>query len=139
MPAIAVAWLRSKSLSGNDHNFLENGVSIIIRGPEKPVTRPDSVKPPESSIRMAFEVPFVTRPALQISRLKQVVMRDFSSAGNRWSDSDYFRVWLPQPLYMGNRYARNSWKSLVYRAKVRPRVPAYIRKAMHQKYGDPLR
>jgi hypothetical protein len=97
------------------------------------------VKPSDSSIWMAFEVPFLTRPALQISRVKQVVMCDFSSAGNRWSDSNYFRVWLPQPLYMGNIYARNSWKSLVYGAKVRPKVPAYIRKAMHQRYGDPVR
>jgi DUF1680 family protein len=104
------------------YNFPAPGVPAYID--LKPVT------PTDTSIWMAFEVPFVVRPSFQVHREKPVVMCDFSSAGNQWSDNNLYRVWLPQPLLMSNMYARNTWKFAVYNAKVRPAVPAYIQAAV---------
>ncbi|MBZ4190894.1 hypothetical protein [Niabella beijingensis] len=91
-----------------------------------------AVAVPDKNIRMAFEVPFTDRPVFHIHREKKIIMCDYASAGNQWNDSNFYRVWLPQPLYMGNMYARNTWKLMGYGLKAPVKVPQYITKALQQ-------
>ena len=107
----------------NDFDSQKEAVYIDL----KPVTVPDK------SIWMAFEVPFVDRPVFHIHREKKIIMCDYASAGNRWSDDNLYRVWLPQPMYMGNMYARNTWKLMGYGMKAPVKVPAYITEALKNK------
>lgn len=107
----------------NDFDSQKEAVYIDL----KPVTVPDK------DIWMAFEVPFVDRPVFHIHREKKIIMCDYASAGNRWSDTNLYRVWLPQPLYMGNMYARNTWKLMGYGLKAPVKVPAYITEALKNK------
>lgn len=93
----------------------------------KPATTQDK------NIWLAFEVSFVVRPVFHIHSEKRLLLCDFSSAGNEWSEKNLYRTWLPQPLYMNNMYARNTWKFSLYGAKVRPTVPKYIQVAMNEK------
>lgn len=93
----------------------------------KPVT------PADKKIWMAFEAPFVIRPVFHVHREKKIVMCDFSSAGNDWSKENYYRVWLPQPAFLGNLYAKNTWKFSSYGVKVRPEVPASVKESFLKK------
>ncbi|WP_040679916.1 glycoside hydrolase family 127 protein [Niabella aurantiaca] len=88
---------------------------------------------PDKNIWMAFEVPFTDRPIFHIHREKRILMCDYASAGNQWSETNLYRVWLPQPMYMGNMYARNTWKLLGYGMKAPMKVPAYITEALKDK------
>jgi hypothetical protein len=78
---------------------------------------------------MAFELQFIIRPSFQVHREK-IVMCAFVSAGNEWSENNLYRVWLPQPLYMENMFAKDTWKFSGYNLKKRQTVPAYIRVAV---------
>jgi hypothetical protein len=63
---------------------------------------------------MAFNVPFEVRPTHFFNhRRLDLTMVDFASAGNRWSEENLFRTWLPQPLYLGAAYPKGTWK-LIY-------------------------
>lgn len=91
----------------------------------KPIT------PPGKDIWMAFEAPFIVRPThFFIHRQKNIVMCDFASAGNQWNENNLYRVWLPQPLFMGNMFTKNTWKVMNYGTKKRPVVPDYIQMAI---------
>ena len=87
------------------------------------------VVPIDKNIWMAFEIPFVTRAVFHVHREKKIVMCDFASAGNEWSDKNFYRVWLPQPLYLGNMYAKNTWRFASYGIKKRTEIPESVRKA----------
>jgi hypothetical protein len=82
-----------------------------------------SDKPNE--VWMAFEVPFQTRPRQYASKLMKLVMCDFASAGNGWSDSNLFRVWLPQPLDLHQPYVAETWKLMYPDAQSRPEIPKF--------------
>jgi uncharacterized protein len=59
------------------------------------------VEPAPEGFWMAFEVPFLIRPSHFVDHKKTtLVMTDYASAGNLFSDESLFRVWLPQPLYL---------------------------------------
>jgi hypothetical protein len=49
-------------------------------------------------------------------------MCDYASAGNQYSSSNLFRVWMPQPMFMNNVFSKETWK-LLQNKKERPKVP----------------
>ena len=80
-------------------------------------------------IMMAFEAPFMVRVnAWGSHRTKTIVMCDYASAGNRWSEDNYYRVWVSQPMFMSNMYAKNTWVVQSAYGSRRPAVPEYIKK-----------
>jgi DUF1680 family protein len=93
----------------------------------KPIASPDK------NIRMAFDVSFIVRPwHFFLHHEKHIMMCDYASAGNEWSPGNSFRVWLPQPLFMGNLYSWGAGKVLSLPVP-RCTVPSYILKAMEDK------
>lgn len=72
---------------------------------------------------MAFEVPFLYRPT-HFSNHKKIslVLCDYTSAGNLYSENNLFRVWMPQPMFMNDIFPRNTWHILTD-AKKRAKVP----------------
>lgn len=87
----------------------------------------------DKKIWMAFEIPFVTRMVFHVHREKNIRMCDFSSAGNEWSDKNYYRVWMPQPMYLGNMYAKNTWRFASYGIKKRTEVPVSVREILNKR------
>ena len=82
------------------------------------------VKPKIDNIWMAFEVSFVVRPWHFFDHHeKTLIMCDYSSAGDLWSDNNSYRVWMPQPMYMSNMYPPPIWKLINPEAKTRPVIP----------------
>lgn len=83
---------------------------------------PSTSKP--SNVWMAFEVPFLYRYTHFFDH-KQInlVMCDYASAGNQYSDKNLFRVWLPQPLFMNDIFPENTWHILYREGTVRPVIP----------------
>jgi uncharacterized protein len=51
-----------------------------------------------SDIYLALDVPFRTGEG----KMSSLRFCDYASAGNTWSENSTFRVWLPQPLNLGN-------------------------------------
>jgi uncharacterized protein len=93
----------------------------------KPITSPDK------NIRMVFDVSFIVRPwHFFLHHEKHILMCDYASAGNEWSTHNSFRVWLPQPLFMGNLY---SWGAGRVLSLPEPRctVPSYILKVLEDR------
>lgn len=84
--------------------------------------KPAANKPED--VWMAFEVPFLYRYTHFFAH-KQInlVMCDYASAGNRYSEKNLFRVWLPQPLYMNNIFPENTWQILLGPKEKRPVAP----------------
>jgi len=84
---------------------------------------PSASKP--SDVWMAFEVPFLYRHTHFFDH-KQInlVMCDYASAGNQYSEKNLFRVWLPQPLFMGNIFPENTWHILYREGTLRPVIPS---------------
>jgi uncharacterized protein len=70
---------------------------------------------------MAFEVPFVYKPIHFFYHKKQtLIMCDYASAGNQYSETNLFRVWMPQPLYMNDVFPANTWNILYFGIDKRP-------------------
>lgn len=106
------------------HNFPKTGEPAYLE------LVPVSSKP--NDVWMAFEVPFFVRASHFLNHhTKSLIMCDYASAGNGWSETNLYRVWVPQPMFMGNMYATNTWKVMVPGGK-RPTVPEYIQKAVNQ-------
>jgi uncharacterized protein len=73
---------------------------------------------------MAFEVPFLERPTHFVNHKKTtLVMCDYASAGNQYSEDNLFRVWMPQPLFLNYLYPRESWRILYNKEGDRPQFP----------------
>lgn len=84
---------------------------------------PYSNKP--DHVWMAFEVAFLMRPSHFFDhKEKTLVMCDYASAGNEFSADNLFRVWLPQPLFLRNAFAKDTWKITYPGKKERPVVPS---------------
>jgi len=81
---------------------------------------PSSSKP--SNVWMAFEVPFLYRYTHFFDH-KQInlVMCDYASAGNQYSEKNLFRVWLPQPLFMNDIFPENTWR-ILFQGDSRPEI-----------------
>lgn len=83
--------------------------------------RPCASKPED--VWMAFEVPFEVRPSHFFNHRRITLsMCDFASAGNRWSMQNLYRVWLPQPLYLGDMYPPDTWKLMYPDTEKRPEI-----------------
>ncbi len=71
--------------------------------------KPDTSK--SKNFWMEFKVPFLVRPSHFFNHHeKTLVMCDYSSAGNNWNEKNLYRVWIPQPMYMGYMYPHNIWR-----------------------------
>ncbi|MGV8093061.1 MAG: beta-L-arabinofuranosidase domain-containing protein [Mangrovibacterium sp.] len=77
-----------------------------------------------ADVWMAFEVPFLYRYTHFFDH-KQInlVMCDYASAGNQYSEKNLFRVWLPQPLFMNDVFPENTWRILYREGNSRPITP----------------
>ncbi len=84
----------------------------------KPVTE----KP--ENVWMAFEVPFLYRPTHFVNHeSRSIIMCDYASAGNHYTEDNLFRVWMPQPLFMNNIFPKNTWEILYNNSNKRPKIP----------------
>lgn len=71
--------------------------------------KPSSEKP--EGVWMAFDVPFDVKPRHYVGHYQTTLsMCDYASAGNKWSSSNLFRVWLPQPLFLRHMYPADTWR-----------------------------
>jgi DUF1680 family protein len=106
------------------HNFPKAGEQAYVE------LQPVASK--TNDLWMAFEVPFFVRASHFVGhRTKSLVMCDYASAGNGWSQTNLYRVWAPQPMFMGNLYATNTWKVMTASGQ-QPTVPEYIQKAVNK-------
>jgi hypothetical protein len=84
------------------------------------------VSPKPSEIWMAFEVPFIYKPTHFFNHArKTLIMCDYASAGNQYNETNLFRVWMPQPMFMNDLFPVNTWKILDYDIDHRPVVPVF--------------
>lgn len=68
---------------------------------------------------MAFDVPLTVE-----GKPQTLIMCDYASAGTAWSTTNQYRVWLPQPLWLGNLYdSGQTWPTLTHQ-HFRPVAPA---------------
>jgi hypothetical protein len=75
---------------------------------------------------MVFEAPFQVRPSHFFGIYTTILaLCDFASAGNAWSETNIYRTWLPQPLFLSEAFPANTWK-LMYPEIARPTIPAAI-------------
>lgn len=82
------------------------------------------VYPTPEGVNMAFEAPFLYRYTHFFDHeVKPLVMVDFASAGNLYTQDNLFRVWLPQPIYMNAIFYENTWKILYREGTYRPEFP----------------
>ena len=122
-PQFAV--MRGPILLALDNRFVqeqETAVHLLIG----PGGRIDLTTAREKSdeVWMAFEVSFEVRPSHFFNHHKlPLTLVDFASAGNRWSDDNLFRAWLPQPLYLADAYPAHTWKLMYPDQADRPTKP----------------
>lgn len=93
------------------------------------------VDPNDKDIFMAFEVPFMCREAPgREPVIKKLLMCDFASAGNQWSTSNLYRVWMPQPMCLTKMYVSDTWRTMSFQSSnPRSRIPAWIQDALKEK------
>ena len=73
---------------------------------------------------MTFEAPFQVRPSHFFGfYTTNLALCDFASAGNAWSETNLYRAWLPQPLYLSQAFPSNTWK-IMHPGIPRPIIPA---------------
>jgi uncharacterized protein len=73
------------------------------------------VETDQDAFWMTFEVPFLIRPSHFVNHEKTtLVMCDYASAGNLFSNESLFRVWLSQPLYLKYIYPGSKDASSIF-------------------------
>ncbi len=112
-------WHHKDELGGVDYvlpdTVSESGVVKYIQ------LNPVKEKPEE--VWMAFEVPFLYRHTHFFGHeVRPLVMCDYASAGNGYSEENLFRVWIPQPLFMNYIFPEQTWK-ILYPGDIRPEFP----------------
>ena len=71
------------------------------------------IAPKPEGVRIAFAAPFDIKPTHFFHHSKtELVLCDYASAGNLWSETNLFRSWIPQPLYMPHAFVPGTWKLL---------------------------
>lgn len=84
--------------------------------------KPSASKP--DPVWMAFDVPFEVRPSHFFNHREILLtLCDFASAGNEWSAQNLYRVWLPQPLFLGEMYPADTWKLMYPDMQKCPEIP----------------
>jgi uncharacterized protein len=86
-------------------------VRLAVDGDGHVALKPRAAKPDWAW--MAFDVPFEVHPSHFFNHYQtNLVLCDFASAGNGWSETNLFRTWLPQPLFLSHAFVSNTWKTL---------------------------
>lgn len=86
--------------------------------------KPSDNKP--ENVWMTFEVPFLYKYTHFFDHeLKTLTMCDYASAGNEYRSENGLRTWLPQPLFMGELFPRESWHILYREGQTRPVFPRH--------------
>lgn len=83
--------------------------------------KPISNKP--ADIWMAFEAPFESHPIHVKFEPASLVLCDYASAGNQWSETNLYRTWLPQPLFLRDAFVPDTWRIMYPDQKDRPQIP----------------
>jgi DUF1680 family protein len=112
-------WQHKDELGGVDYilpdTVNESGVVQYI------TLKPVKDKPKD--VWMAFEVPFLYRYTHFFGHeIRPLVMCDYASSGNQYSEENLFRVWLSQPLYMNQVFPKKTWR-ILYPGEKRPTFP----------------
>lgn len=77
---------------------------------------------------MKFRVPFLRVPSHFVGHAAEyLVLCDYASAGNEYSETDLFRVWMQEPQYMNQLYPKGTWRILFDGSSGRPKVPQLIK------------
>lgn len=78
--------------------------------------------------RLVCDVPFRIRPSHFFDHHTiQLSLCDFASAGNEWSETNLYRVWLPQPMFLSHVFVANTWKfNPPLPGPGRPTIPAAL-------------
>jgi DUF1680 family protein len=122
-PQLAV--MRGPVVLALDSRFVaaqDTAVRLVVEADGSVELNPYSRKP--ASVWMAFEAPFEVRPTHYFNHHRvRLPLCDYASAGNAWSESNLFRVWLPQPLFLRQAFVPATWKLMAPGAEVRPGKP----------------
>ena len=73
----------------------------------------------KAGVWIAVDVPFLVN-----GKRRMLTLCDYASAGNRWSQNNRFRTWLPQPLNLQTTYDTGVTWQTVSGVPVRPQAPA---------------
>ena len=122
-PQLAV--LRGPILLAMDNRLVEpqDGAAHLVTDAEGYVNlKPAETRP--AGVWMAMEVPFEIRPYhFFFHRQIRLVMCDFASAGNAWTEQNLYRTWLPQPLFLRQAFVPGTWKLMYPEPRSRPKIP----------------
>jgi len=78
-----------------------------------------------AGVWIAMEAPFEVRPSHFFNhRQVKLLMCDFASAGNGWSEQNLYRTWLPQSLFLRQAFLPGTWKLMYPDDGSRPQMPA---------------
>lgn len=122
-PEFAV--MRGPVLLALDNRFVEpKEIDVHLRVDDALRVSAKERKVDREDIWMAFDVDFeVRRSKFSAHPPLPLVMIDFASAGNQWSDVNLFRTWLPQPLFLAEAYPQHTWRLMYPRAEKRLTKP----------------
>jgi uncharacterized protein len=107
-----VAMMRGPVVLALDNRLLEpqDAAARLVPDGKGYVDLTPLVSQPEG-IWMAFEAPFEVRPTHFFNHsIIRVLLCDFASAGNAWSENNLYRVWIPQPLFLRHAFVADTWK-----------------------------
>jgi len=120
-----LALMRGPVVLALDNRLVEPqdvSVRLVVDAEGYVALAPATGKPQE--VWMAFDVPFEVRPSHFFNhRQIRLAMCDYASAGNRQSEDNLYRVWLPQPLFLREAFPTRTWKLIYPDAKIRPVKP----------------
>ena len=110
----------------------KDAVAVLERNAASLVdVKPNPQAAKKAGAWMAFDVPFLIN-----GTKRTLTMCDYASAGNRWSEGNLFRTWLPQPLNLGAAYETGTtWHTVSTPEGVRPETPAISSKHTRVRWG----
>lgn len=80
---------------------------------------------PPPGVHAAFWSRMAIRPSHFFNHHEiDVVLVDFASAGNAWSEDNLFRTWIAQPIHLRHAFPRDTWRLMAPRSAQRPQAPA---------------
>ncbi len=117
--ADGAVWHHKDELGGVDYVLPD---TVSESGPVKYIQL-NPVKEKRADVWMAFEVPFLYRHTHFFGHeVRPLIMCDYASAGNAYSEENLFRVWIPQPLFMNHIFPEHTWQ-ILYPGDKRPEFP----------------
>ncbi len=96
----------------------------IVSGNNERYVELKPLKDKPENVWMAYEVPFLYKYTHFFNHsVKNIIMCDYASAGNEYSNKNMLRVWLPQPMFMNYIFPEDTWKILYREGDERPVFP----------------